>query len=182
MLDFRKPIFIGSLPLCLLSIPEDLMMQVFLKINSDDTFSPNNLVGLDVVIRDEDKVVLLSDKQRVDASWSPAVAEARVILYGMLLAVDASVLPTLVKFDSACVINLITIRSLVRSEIGLILDDIFNLSDSYAFNSFIFSLNNSNKVIHSLVKLALVDIDEIVLMGEVPSGLFRLDQEDFIST
>ncbi|KAL5738108.1 hypothetical protein ACOSP7_030869 [Xanthoceras sorbifolium] len=95
MLDFRKPIFIGSLPLCLLSIPEDLMMQVFLKINSDDTFSPNNLVGLDVVIRDEDKVVLLSDKQRVDASWSPAVAEARVILYGMLLAVDASVLPTL---------------------------------------------------------------------------------------
>ncbi|KAL5840964.1 hypothetical protein ACOSQ3_013651 [Xanthoceras sorbifolium] len=86
----------------------------FFKINSYDAFSPNNLVGLGVVIWDEDGAVLSSTMQCFDARWSLAVAEARAIIYGVLLAVDASFLLALVESDLASVINLTSAISSIR--------------------------------------------------------------------
>ncbi|KAL5844259.1 hypothetical protein ACOSQ4_010217 [Xanthoceras sorbifolium] len=68
------------------------------KINTDVAISvADNCVGLDVVIRSCCGAAMLSTLKRLPSSFSPAVVEARAILYGMQLASNSGLLPLVVE-------------------------------------------------------------------------------------
>ncbi|KAL5831035.1 hypothetical protein ACOSQ4_016389 [Xanthoceras sorbifolium] len=105
---------------------------------------------------------MLSSLKILEESFSHTVVETWALLYGMQLASEAGLLPIFVEFDSSSVINLLLSRSSVRAKIGLVLDDILTLRDSFDFVNFIFFPRSTNKVTHSLAKMVLVhDVDLI---------------------
>ncbi|KAL5798483.1 hypothetical protein ACOSQ2_003303 [Xanthoceras sorbifolium] len=102
---------------------------------------------------------MLSSIKRVEGCCSPEVAEARAILHGIKLASEVGILPPIVESDSSIMIFL-------------------DLQHSFGFINFVFSQRNTNKVAHSLAKIALVHDVDLVLMEEVSPSLNRLVQED----
>ncbi|KAL5837297.1 hypothetical protein ACOSQ3_014466 [Xanthoceras sorbifolium] len=79
--------------------------------------------------------------------FSSTVAEAHAILYGMQLASNSGSMPSVVESDCCLVINILLIGSLVCAEIGLVIDDILSLRDSFEFVDFVFSpRGTTNKV------------------------------------
>ncbi|KAL5788038.1 hypothetical protein ACOSP7_004987 [Xanthoceras sorbifolium] len=98
----------------------------------------------------------------------------------MVLTSESGLLPALVESDSSTVINLILSMASIHSEIGMIINDILDLQDSFDFVKFVFSPRSTNKVAHSLAKMTLVHDIDLVLMEEVPPGLSRLVQEESI--
>ncbi|KAL5774840.1 hypothetical protein ACOSP7_012397 [Xanthoceras sorbifolium] len=95
------------------------------------------MVGLGVVIRDSKGLVMLSSSRNLDACYSPNIAEAKAILFGMQLAIDSGLLPAVVESDSSSVISLINAKNSIFTDIGSILADIFDLRDSYPLGSFL---------------------------------------------
>ncbi|KAL5754534.1 hypothetical protein ACOSP7_022754 [Xanthoceras sorbifolium] len=85
------------------------------------------MVGFGVVIRDSNGSVMPYCSKRIETCNSPDVAEAKAILYGMNLALEASLLLVVVESDSSSVISLIRLRNIICAVIGLILADIINL-------------------------------------------------------
>ncbi|KAL5839914.1 hypothetical protein ACOSQ4_012522 [Xanthoceras sorbifolium] len=139
------------------------------------------MVGLGVVISDSKGLVMLSSSRNLDACYSPNIAEAKAILFGMQLAIDSGLLPAVVESDSSSVISLINAKNSIFADISSILADIFDLRDSYLFIRFIFALRNLNMVAHQLAKMALVKDVDFVLLEEVSSSLCFLVQEDIAS-
>ncbi|KAL5766302.1 hypothetical protein ACOSP7_016919 [Xanthoceras sorbifolium] len=153
----------------------------FFKINYDAALNPTETVlRPEIVITDSSGAVMLSGVKRVKASFSSDITLAQAIHHGMVLPAESSLLPALVESDSFLVINLILLRAPIRSEIGLIIDGILDLQDSFGFINFVFSPRSTNMVAHSLAKMALVHAIDIVLMEEVPPSLSRLVQEKSI--
>ncbi|KAH7569150.1 hypothetical protein JRO89_XS06G0113900 [Xanthoceras sorbifolium] len=73
--------------------------QDLFEINSDAALSVSEkMVGLGVVIRDSKGLVMLSSSRNLDACYSPNIAEAKAILFGMQLAIDSGLLPAVVEF------------------------------------------------------------------------------------
>ncbi|KAL5763949.1 hypothetical protein ACOSQ2_016543 [Xanthoceras sorbifolium] len=136
------------------------------------------MMQLYLLIRDSCGAIMLSSLKSLEESFSHAVAEAWALLYRMQLASEAGLLPTVVESDSSSVINLFLSRSSIRAEIGLVFDDILTLRDSFDFVNFVFSPMSTNKVTHSLAKMALVHDVDLILMEEVPPGLSRLVKEE----
>ncbi|KAL5784558.1 hypothetical protein ACOSQ2_006950 [Xanthoceras sorbifolium] len=62
------------------------------KVNSDDAInSSNNLVGFGLVVRDHLGHVLGSSWQKVEASFSPLVAEASALRHGIIFALELGI-------------------------------------------------------------------------------------------
>ncbi|KAL5766400.1 hypothetical protein ACOSP7_017017 [Xanthoceras sorbifolium] len=119
-------------------------------------------------------VVVMSSLKSLDGNLSPAVVEAQALLYGMQLASESRLLPAVVESDSGSVINLLLSGYSVQLEIGLVLDDILSLRDSFDFIDVVFSSRSTNKVAHSLAKMALSHGLDLVLIEEVSPGLSKL--------
>ncbi|KAL5851734.1 hypothetical protein ACOSQ3_006852 [Xanthoceras sorbifolium] len=109
------------------------------KVNSDDAInSSNNLVGFGLVVRDHLGHVLGSSWQKVEASFSPLVAEASALLHvdvaealavldGLTSATSKGWLPLLVECDALNVVNLSLGTTSPRLEIMNVIRDIRRL-------------------------------------------------------
>ncbi|KAL5838038.1 hypothetical protein ACOSQ3_015207 [Xanthoceras sorbifolium] len=131
-------------------------------------------LALGVVIRNGSGEVMLSASRTIDAGLEPSLAKAMAMLIGMKLAVEAGLLPTVVESDSLSIVNLIFAGLSIRSEIGLINNDILNLKTMGVFPSFVFSPKDSNRVAHNLAKMAIVHAIDVVLIDDVPPDIRSL--------
>ncbi|KAL5787892.1 hypothetical protein ACOSP7_004841 [Xanthoceras sorbifolium] len=131
-------------------------------------------VGIDIVIKDNNGVVILSAAKTIEARYCPAIAEAVAIQIGMKLAAESGLLPAIIEFDSLSVIVLILADRPIRSEMGLVIEYILDLKLLFGFSSFIFSSRNINMVAHNLTKMALVHAIDLVLLEEVLPDLRML--------
>ncbi|KAL5843820.1 hypothetical protein ACOSQ4_009778 [Xanthoceras sorbifolium] len=129
---------------------------------------------------DNFRAVLLSIAKSVVAGLDPCIAEAKAIVIGMQLAVEAGLLPTMVESDSLSVINLISFGVQICSDIGLIIEDIAKLKLQHEFSSFIFSPRASNNMAHSFAKMAVSHAIDVILIEDVPPNIRSLVQEEAI--
>ncbi|KAL5764425.1 hypothetical protein ACOSQ2_017019 [Xanthoceras sorbifolium] len=110
---------------------------------------------------------MLSAAKRVEARYPLDIAKDVAIHIGINLATKSGLLPTIVESDYLSVINLILGSWPIRSETGLVIEDILDLKELFSLTSFVFSRRRANMVAHNLVKMALVHAIDLVLLEKV---------------
>ncbi|KAL5766204.1 hypothetical protein ACOSP7_016821 [Xanthoceras sorbifolium] len=151
------------------------------KINCDAVVCVNgNRVGIGVIIRDSNGDVMFSASKKIGTGLAPSIAEASAIYEGMKLVAETGLLPAMVEFDLLSVVNLILAGQPIRSEIGLVIEDILELKVLHGFSSFVFSPRTSYRVAHSLAKMVVTHAMDIVSLEKVPPSIRSLVQEEAI--
>ncbi|KAL5833304.1 hypothetical protein ACOSQ3_016978 [Xanthoceras sorbifolium] len=124
--------------------------------------------------------VMFSASKKIDTGLAPSIAEASAIYEGMKLVAETGLLPAMVESDSLSVVNLILAGQPIRSEIGLVIEDILKLKVLHGFSSFVFSPRTSYRVAHSLAKMVVTHAMDIVSLEKVPPSIRSLVQEEAI--
>ncbi|KAK3199349.1 hypothetical protein Dsin_022764 [Dipteronia sinensis] len=92
--------------------------------------------------------------QRIQASYSPQVAEAVALLRGIILAAETGLSPIVVESDPLGVVNLVNAGSSCSTEIRLVIDDIRDLSQGLGGSQVLHVSRKANYVPHFLSKMA----------------------------
>ncbi|KAL5744523.1 hypothetical protein ACOSQ2_027639 [Xanthoceras sorbifolium] len=93
-----------------------------------------------------------------DGLLAPGAAKAKAIFFGLLMAFEGGFLHLLLHSGAASIIDMINGKSVVLSEIGLLIEDIRD--HVLRFNGdvmFSFSPCSANRIAHSIAKLALIN-------------------------
>lgn len=87
-------------------------------------------VGIGLVIRDLQGIVMATSTQRIHASYSPLVAEAVAVLRGVIMTIETGLTPFVVETDALGVANLVKAGFAPSADIALIIEEIlFRLRD-----------------------------------------------------
>ncbi|KAL5783336.1 hypothetical protein ACOSP7_008365 [Xanthoceras sorbifolium] len=89
---------------------------------------------------------------KLEAFFSPEVAEAVAIYHGIQLAIDSGLSPLFVESDALGVINILKSGSIPSSDLGLDISDIFNICSRSNVLSFSFIPRAANKVADALAR------------------------------
>ncbi|KAL5811138.1 hypothetical protein ACOSQ4_027706 [Xanthoceras sorbifolium] len=120
-----------------------------------------NITALGAVARNSSDDVIMSGIDFISA-----------IFFGLSLAVDRGLLDLVIESDCAQVIKLLNDNTVVRSDIGLVLNDIREiLRLSSPRFSFVHIRRSGNLVAHSLAKLAFSKVDCCVWVNDFPRAL-----------
>ncbi|KAK3229615.1 hypothetical protein Dsin_001496 [Dipteronia sinensis] len=132
-----------------------------------------------MLIRNSYAQVLVSSVQGISACLSPQVAEASAILRGMHVAVEADLLPAVLKSDAKWVVEAINDNRPSYADIGIIIKDIVDVMSEYAI-SVSFISRKANMVAHALAKLAFVDDSSFIWKEEFPPCLNSVILEEIV--
>ncbi|KAK2655217.1 hypothetical protein Ddye_008269 [Dipteronia dyeriana] len=100
--------------------------------------------------------------RNVEGCFEPRVAEAMAILLGLHFALESCLVPIVLEFDALRVVNLLKLKVVPDSKIGVVIHDISNIVDHSCSFSFNFVPRLANKVAHGLAKLTLAYRGEFV--------------------
>ncbi|KAL5812922.1 hypothetical protein ACOSQ3_027872 [Xanthoceras sorbifolium] len=138
-----------------------------------------NITGLGAIARNSSDDVIMSGIDFISGLLDPAIAEAKAIFFGLSLAVDRGLLDLVIESDCAQVIKLLNDNTVVRSDIGLVLNDIREiLRLSSPRFSFVHIRRSGNLVAHSLAKLAVSKVDCCVWVNDFPPCVGSLIEVD----
>ncbi|KAL5810001.1 hypothetical protein ACOSQ4_026569 [Xanthoceras sorbifolium] len=107
------------------------------------------------MIRNSAGLVMAAGSVKLCGSFPPLLAETLAIRRGMQLALETGLSPLLLESDCLGAINAVKARSVLCSDMGLVLADICSLSSNLNVVSFSFIPREANKVADSLAKFAL---------------------------
>ncbi|KAI9195822.1 hypothetical protein LWI28_018444 [Acer negundo] len=149
------------------------------KLNTDASLdSTSQQIDLGMVIRDQEGFIMGSSAQRVDANFSPKVAEALAILRGLIFAVDIGLLPVSVELDTLEVVSLINSGKDISAGIGLFVEEIRGLLLRNTGCSLGFASGKANSVAHSISKLALSVVKDCFCLESYPPCMEQFVQDD----
>ncbi|KAK3218732.1 hypothetical protein Dsin_012702 [Dipteronia sinensis] len=112
--------------------------------------------------------------QRIEASFSPQVAEALAISRGLQLAIDTGLHPCRIESDEKIVVDWINNGEVLCSEIGNVIADIRSLLENEHCVSLNFISKKANQVAHVLVKNGLTCAEDLFWLEEFPPLLVLL--------
>ncbi|KAL5777232.1 hypothetical protein ACOSP7_010158 [Xanthoceras sorbifolium] len=142
----------------------------FVKLNSDAALaSSRSLVGVGLVLRDDNGRVVGSSGQCFGRSLPPLAAEGEAVLRGLKFALDVGVSSIVVESDASSLVDLINGKIVASSKIDLVMDEIQSLCSNFQNCSFIFGSRKVNWVAHNLAKFALSFVSDFFLVDDVPS-------------
>ena len=110
--------------------------------------------------------------RQVQSDFSVEVAEALVIRFGMEIAKDNRFRRIEVENDSLSIITKIKTSDIPHNEVGLLIEDIINMSKDFPHCSFYFVKRDSNRVAHVMAKLDPYDVGDQIWMEEGPSEIY----------
>ncbi|KAL5865714.1 hypothetical protein ACOSQ3_003228 [Xanthoceras sorbifolium] len=152
------------------------------KLKVDASVAVNTyLVGVGIVISDGFGRVRAAGTMKFTAFFTPLVTKAIAILYGVWLAFDSGFLPILMESNALCVINVLKEGSVLCSDLGLVIYDIFHVCCCLNILSFSFIPRVVNKVDDAIAKVALSSVSDSFWTKSCPHLLELLVQEDFPS-
>ncbi|KAK2662822.1 hypothetical protein Ddye_001396 [Dipteronia dyeriana] len=141
------------------------------KVNVDAAIQADNqLVGVSLIVRKSNGLVLVSSAQCFTACFSPPVAEAVAILRGLQCVINCGLYPTMLENDAKWVVDLINSGNETQDEIGAIIEDIVALSNQFNI-PISFVPRAANKSAHALAKVGLRSCNDQVWYEEVPPWL-----------
>ncbi|KAK0579421.1 hypothetical protein LWI29_026174 [Acer saccharum] len=145
------------------------------KINTDAASCyRNRIIGLGIVVRDVFGTVKLACARKLEAMFSPLVAEALAVLDGIHLAVDAGLVPFQIDTDSLIVVNLVNKGDSSSADVGHIIADIVRFLRSLESCSIAFTPRKRNAVAHSLARTALSIASDRCWVDSCPPCVERL--------
>ncbi|KAL5857407.1 hypothetical protein ACOSQ3_004865 [Xanthoceras sorbifolium] len=90
-----------------------------LKINIDAALdSDRSVVGVGVIIRDDQGLVCTFSAQKIQAHFTPQLADRVALLLGIRFAADSYLIPASLKCDAAAVVSCVNAGSSLGSEFG----------------------------------------------------------------
>ncbi|KAL5745280.1 hypothetical protein ACOSP7_026426 [Xanthoceras sorbifolium] len=101
-----------------------------------------------------------------DSLYSPPIAEALAILCGINLVIETGLLPVCVESDAEFVVNLISSKAALISEIGVVIEEILHLLAMHLVSSARFIPKVANQVAHQLAKFDLSFVNEFVWLED----------------
>ncbi|KAL5843604.1 hypothetical protein ACOSQ4_009562 [Xanthoceras sorbifolium] len=140
-----------------------LPVEGSLKLNTYAAIlSKRCLVGVGLAVRDHLGNVLGSSAQIIRAGLSPQVAEAIVVLQGIVFTYEAGLLPMVIKCDSLSVVNSINSPTPLCFELGIVVTDIWSLLAASPGSIVTFQSRQANRAAHGLPKFALFGFESFL--------------------
>ncbi|KAL5787729.1 hypothetical protein ACOSP7_004678 [Xanthoceras sorbifolium] len=110
---------------------------------------------------------------------SPAVAEAKAIIFGLLMSFEGGFSKLSLSSDSLSVVNHLNGGSLLHLELGLMVEDIHHLVSSFQGDIvFSYAPRSTNNVAHHLSKLVLENFCYCFWVDDAPVSVRNLLWED----
>ncbi|TXG48328.1 hypothetical protein EZV62_027622 [Acer yangbiense] len=91
-------------------------------------------IGVGIVIRDHEGLIMVSSAQSISTSFLPQVVEAMALLQGIKFAMDTSLVPAIIESDAKSVVDIIRTGVAPLTDIGVIINDILSLINCYNFS------------------------------------------------
>ncbi|KAK2645061.1 hypothetical protein Ddye_020256 [Dipteronia dyeriana] len=124
------------------------------KINTDAAIDASTgRVGVGVIIRDYNGMVIASCTQSIYLNYSLVLVESVVVLRGLRFAFKSGIWPCVIESDSQVVVLMVNSGSSPLDEIGLIVDDIADMMNSIPRCRVCFISRKANMAAHYLAKL-----------------------------
>ncbi|KAL5752784.1 hypothetical protein ACOSQ2_023291 [Xanthoceras sorbifolium] len=130
--------------------------------------SSRSLVGVRLVLRDDERRVLGSSWQCFSGNLFPLDAEGATVLRGLQFALDVGVSFIVVESDASSLVGFINDKVMSFSEIGLVVVEIQKLCLNFQNYLVIFGAMKVNWIAHSLTKLALVSVSDSFFIDANP--------------
>ncbi|KAK3193676.1 hypothetical protein Dsin_024986 [Dipteronia sinensis] len=111
---------------------------------------------------------MASSAQRIEANYSPQVAEAVTIYRGLRFAIDSGLGLIMVESDATSVVKWINEGSYLDFEVGLILSDSRSLIKVARCVEIGYVSRKFNQVAHVMARNALLCEEDRYWMGEYP--------------
>ncbi|KAL2899874.1 hypothetical protein RDABS01_024956 [Bienertia sinuspersici] len=149
-----------------------------LRINTDAAVMEGIGVGLGAVVRDEKGTVVAAGVQRVGRHMKVDMAEAMAMRFGLTMALELGFVTVELESDALEVVRAVNLCSFGRNPLGLILEDIVEMSN--ACNSFSIShvRRCGNTVAHSVARLYPENGYKQVFVDSFPQGILALAELD----
>ncbi|KAK3192969.1 hypothetical protein Dsin_024279 [Dipteronia sinensis] len=122
-----------------------------------------------------------SSAQRIEANFSPQIAEAVAILRGIVFAKDMGFLPAVVESDALGVVNIINTDSAISADVGVVLSDILNIISTGGIELVQYLPRMANMVAHSIARMALSISQDCFWVEECPPNVGSLVLRDLPS-
>ena len=127
-----------------------------LKINFDDALSAEeNIVGLGVIVRNENKLAMAALSQQIPLLTSVEMVEVLAARRALWIARELGFHNVIVEGDSESIINSINGNIMAQSEFGHILHDIKFLCSFFSCISFQHVRRQGNYLAHKLARRAM---------------------------
>ncbi|KAJ8439190.1 hypothetical protein Cgig2_003403 [Carnegiea gigantea] len=136
------------------------------KLNTDAALLTDRGIGLGIIIRDHMGDIM------VQSHFSVEMAEALAICSGMEIAKDSGFRSIEVESDSLSIIIKIRTSDIPHNEVGLLIEDIVNMSKDFSHCSFHFVKRDGDRVAHVLAKLDPYKVVDQIWMEEGPSEIY----------
>ena len=96
---------------------------------------------------------MVYETRQFQSEFSVEVAEALAIRFGMEITKDSAFQRIEVASDSLSIITKIKTSNIPHNEVGLLSEDIVNMSKDFPYCSFHFVKRDDNQAVHVLAKL-----------------------------
>ncbi|KAL5782592.1 hypothetical protein ACOSP7_007621 [Xanthoceras sorbifolium] len=144
-----------------------------LKINTDMAVRANDLsIGVGVVIRDCEGLLVAALAKRLVGRFSPEVGEFLALREGLLFAKSRGLVVRLAEVDACNIASCVLKPVSVFGEAALVIQDIKALFREVGVSNCRAIPRLSNRVAHSLVSLALSSVEELCWQNVCLSDVF----------
>ncbi|KAL5735074.1 hypothetical protein ACOSP7_032935 [Xanthoceras sorbifolium] len=119
--------------------------------------------------------------QNYNSLVSIDVAEAMALLYGLRFTADIGVGPIGIESDFSSIFSAINFRSLPRSDVGLVLADIYHSFSFVSVSHMRFASRRCNIVAHSLARFSLLVSEPLSWLEESPPCVAALVSTEVVT-
>ena len=138
-----------------------------MKVNFDGaTFANVNKSGIGVVVRNSNGLVIASLAQQVPQSYKVVDIEALAAAWALELGLEICLDPVIVEGDSNVTMKALATETRSLASFDVLIQDAKIFSNCYSKLLYSHTKRDSNKVAHSLARLAINFLDYIVWMED----------------
>ncbi|XP_074274036.1 uncharacterized protein LOC141597469 [Silene latifolia] len=151
-----------------------------IKINSDAAVLNDDEIGLGVVGRDSEGMVVFIASRRCYARWTVEVAEAKAMLFGLEVARRLNVTCISLESDALNVVQAVRNSSFDRNSFGLCIRDICSFSLLFDLRETLHVKRGGNTVAHLVARLCANANEELCTETDFPSSVLTMAELDLI--
>ena len=153
-----------------------------LKINYDGSiFSEDGRVGLGVVVRNSEGVVIASLSQQIPLPATITQVEAPAVRRATEFAMKLGITSAVLERDSEIIHRELICTEPSLALYGHIIHDVKQLASYFACIRFVHIRRQGNNVVHALTRRAVTSPDLNVWMEDVPPDIFHVVQANLAS-
>ncbi|XP_048492305.1 uncharacterized protein LOC125493218 [Beta vulgaris subsp. vulgaris] len=131
-----------------------------IKVNCDASISEEGWVGLGVVARNSEGLVLFAATRRVRAWWPIEVAEGKALCFAIKLARNYGFHDVIFETDCLTIVNRLSRGAIYFSDLDAVLEDAIFLCRDFVSVHWSHVLRDGNAIAHHLARLVPFGVEQ----------------------